>query len=126
MQAVADVRVVPAKVPRIHQHRIFQTEIFHLLDLVFDGSSHRNREIRPLWMRERELGVQCPDLQVRVDDQPALRLQRTRRERWHKGPACQTHAPLLNVSVATPYICSLPWLTSKPRPGLSGGYRQPS
>src|SRR5258705_13152858 len=66
MQAVADVRIVPAEVARIDQDRVFQPEVFHLFHLVLNRRGYGKCEIRALRMGEGELWIDCPDFKVCV------------------------------------------------------------
>ena len=52
-------------------------EVSHLLDLVFDGGSHADLQIRPLGVVERKARIQSPDFEVGVDDQAARFLQQS-------------------------------------------------
>ena len=59
VQAVADVRVIPPKIPRVDEHRVRQAVIAHLRDLVLNRGGGVHLQVRPLGMLEREPRVKA-------------------------------------------------------------------
>lgn len=76
LQAVGDLRVIPAEVPRVDEHGIAETKITNLLDLVLDRRGNFHFQVlTALRMIEGKFRIDRPDLQVRVDQQPLLGLE---------------------------------------------------
>jgi len=70
MQRVGDIRIVPAEETRIDEHRVFQSEVAHFADLIFDGRFHIHAlQVRTLGMMKREFRIEGPHFQMRVDNQ---------------------------------------------------------
>ena len=70
VERIADVGVVPAVEARVNQHRVPQSIIAHVLDLVLDGCVDVRLGLRVLRVMKGKLGIEGPHFKMSVDDDP--------------------------------------------------------
>src|SRR5712692_6222748 len=65
---IGDVRIVPAEEAWIDEHGVFQSEVAHLGDLILNRRFYLHAlQIGALGMVKRELRIEGPDFQMRID-----------------------------------------------------------
>ena len=60
--------VVPSVVAGVDEHGVSQSVLPHLCDFVFNGRFNGGLLLRMFGVMERELGIESPNFQARVDD----------------------------------------------------------
>ena len=79
------------------QNRPADVEVAHLLDLVLDPRRLADREIRLLRMRKGKFWIECPDLEMSVDEEAVCLWCRCGHHLGHKRATCNHASSLLLI-----------------------------